>query len=81
MSSTPLLERTHSDSVGTWVDIAPPAPARTPTGANMMIAISRIRAAIAAGTDATLVIETDDLREMDDLDIAAAEHAADRWDD
>lgn len=81
MSSTPLRERSLTAESSEWVDIAPPTSTSTPTGANIMIAISKIRQAIAEGNDTSVVLDTETFRPVDEEDTVAAKHAADRWDD
>lgn len=82
MSSTPLLERTIEDTQIEWVEVvAPVRRSKAPSSANLVIAIGNLRTAIEQGQDDSITIETDDFRELDEADIAAARYAADVWDD
>jgi hypothetical protein len=79
MSSTPTLEARPAVEADEWIDIAPPRDEPRFTGANILVAISQIRGAVSRGDDEGIVIDTDKFREIDDLDVDAAAHAAQRW--
>lgn len=84
MSSTPLLERAAADEGFEWVDVVPPhAPRKStrPTTGWAVLGIAELRRSIAEGTDDTLSINTDELSDPDEYEIAVAQYADDVWDD
>jgi hypothetical protein len=81
MSSTPTLERRDVAAEADWVDIAPPRTSARFTGANVVVALSALRHSIFDGSDDGVVVDTDQFRPVDEMDIEASEQAAQRWND
>lgn len=49
--------------------------------ASLALTFDRVRERIADGTDETLSFDTDNVRPIDEIDLAFTEYAASRWDD
>lgn len=81
MSSTPTLERGLVAPADEWVDVIPPRRESHYNGANIVVAISRIRSAVLTGQDEGIVIDTDQIRPLDELDADIAAYVSERWDD
>lgn len=81
MSSTPTIERRDVAVDAGWVDIAPSRPSPRFTGANVVVALAALRHSVFDDKEQGVVVDTDQFRDVDEMDIEASEQAAQRWND